>query len=75
MRIQDDTIIKAAQSLKNDLAFKATMDYLKSVYTEELFATAPDNKEAREMLYHRVTALNDIQATLGMIAKQADKKG
>lgn len=73
MKEMDSIIVEAAQALKNDLAFAATMDYLRSVYADELFSTSPEQKEAREAIYHRVHALTDIQATLRVIAGKAEK--
>lgn len=67
-------IVSAAQRLKNDIAFAEVLRYLNETAYLEFLATSPEDQVKREALYHKVNALKDIQATLGMFAQSADNK-
>lgn len=65
--------IEEASRLHKSLAFAELMQYLEVLCYHELMATAPEATQDREAIYHKVQALNDIQATLRNIAQEAEK--
>ncbi len=66
-------VIAAAVRLKNDLAFQHAIQYLQQRAYAEFMSSDPAANASREAIYHRVSALEDIQATLRNIAQEADK--
>lgn len=69
----EERIRLAAQRLKEDLAFQYTMQYLRTGYLDGIAASDDAQTAHREALYHRIKALDDIQATLRNLAQTADK--
>ena len=62
-----------AARLNKSIAFAELVAYLETAYYHEMMATAPADTATREAVYHKVQALNDIQATLRNLAQEAGK--
>ena len=57
----DDTIIRAAYILSKDPAFEAVIRALREDTVREFMSTSPDDKETRELAYHRSYSLTGIE--------------
>lgn len=67
-------VATGAKRIINDVAFDEVFRYLQVSAYDEFLASAPTDSEAREGIYRKVTALNDIRATLRNLAQEADKE-
>lgn len=69
-----EALARAAKRIVNDIAFDEVLRYLQASAYDEFLASDPDRQDAREQIYLKVRALNDIRATLRNLAQEADKK-
>ena len=69
-----EVLARAAKRIVNDIAFDEVLRYLQVSAYDEFLASDPDRQDAREQIYLKVRALNDIRATLRNLAQEADKK-
>lgn len=70
----DDRIVREICRIVESPAFNAVFDAMIQQARLEVEATKPEDKEQREMIYHRIVALKQTQATFRTHAEQADRK-
>lgn len=68
----DKTLALSAKRIVNDIAFDEVIRYLQVSAYDEFLASDPDRKDARESIYMKARALNDLRATLRNLAQEAD---
>ena len=64
----DPNLVDFAKRMSSDPQFKALMTALKGNALAELVGTAPDEAEQRELLYRRVRAYDDMEASLNSLS-------